>query len=259
MALIAPSPYRTVNAEDFRWTHVPERQVSSFRNDWLHQRQVVGFDSPITNVGALVYLGHDDIQPRGMFPMHPHRGIEVVSYILSGRIEHEDTTGAKGWLTPGELGHMVSGRGVRHSERNPDDSLLSLFQIFILLDAANRYVEPSYRRFDADAIPQAADEGVTTFRLLGDGAALTTHVPVAISRYVFQDGSETARSVEAGSETLVYADAGTLEVEVGDVSVTLAPRDELVLELDATVPLRIRALGPAQGVVVSSPVLAFNN
>jgi redox-sensitive bicupin YhaK (pirin superfamily) len=259
MALIAPSRYRTVKAEGFRWTHVPERHVSAFRNDWLLQRQVVGFDSPITNIGALVYLGHDDIQPRGMFPMHPHRGIEVLSYILSGRIEHEDTTGAKGWLTPGELGHMLAGRGVRHSERNPDDSLLSLFQIFILLDAANRHAEPAYRRFDANAIPQSTDKGVTTFRLLGEGAALTTRVPVEISRYVFQDGSEQARSAESGSETLVYTDAGTLEVAIGDVVVTLAPRDELVLELDATVPLRIRALGPAQGIVVSSPTFDFNN
>jgi len=260
MALMARSPYRTVRADGFFWTHVPERDVSFYRNDWLYQRQVVGFSSPITNIGPLVYLGHDDIQPGGMFPLHPHRGIEVLSYILSGRIEHEDTTGAKGWLTPGELGHMVAGRGVRHSERNPDGSLLSLFQIFVLLDDAHADVEPSYRRLSAEAIPRTTRNGVTTYFLLGEGGALSTHMPVELERHVFMErGSEIESSLPAGSEALIYSDAGTLDVEVDGVSVTLAPRDELVLELNISVPLRIRALEPAQGVVVSAPALEFNS
>lgn len=255
MALLVPSPYKTLRAEGFRWTHVPEEHVSTFRTRWLLQRQVVGFDSAITNVGALVYLGHDDIQPGGTFPMHPHRGIEVVSYILSGQIEHEDSTGAKGKLTAGEMGHMIAGHGVRHSERNPDNTLLSLFQIFVLLDAASRFVEPSYQRYGADAIPHTYENGVTTVGLIGENAALKTRLPVDIRRYKWEKEAVVLREAKEGEEVLVYADAGTLEVSIGEVTATLAPRDELVLEVDATLPLRIRALEAAQGIVVASPVL----
>lgn len=259
MALIVPSPYRTVAADGFRWTHVAERNVSAFRNDWLLQRQVVGFDSPIANIGALVYFGHDDIQPRGMFPMHPHRGIEVISFILDGCIEHQDTTGATGRLAAGELGHMVAGRGVRHSERNPGDSTLSLFQIFVLLDDANRGADPSYRRFRANEIPAVTTNGVAALRLLGDRGAVATNSPVEMTRYVLDGDSEASQSLDTRAEALVYADSGTLTVEVGTVTVTLAPRDELVLELDEPVPLRIRAVGPARGVVVAAPTLGFSN
>jgi len=255
MALHARSPYRTVEAVGVRWTHVLQPDVSYYRNEWLFQRQVVGFDSPITNIGALVYCGHDDIEPGGMFGMHPHQGIEVISYILGGRIEHEDTTGAKGWLVAGELGHMVAGKGVRHSERNPDDELLSLFQIFVLLDPEHRYMEPSYQRFDADALPVESTDGVTRRRLVGEEGAIRMHMPVEITRFEFEPGGVWNQELRAGDECVVYADRAPLSVSVGGVHVELGARDELVLELSAAVPLSVHAEDASSGLIVTSPAL----
>src|SRR5260370_22358639 len=67
------------------------------------------------------------------FGPHPHRDMEILTYVLEGAVKHEHTTGASETLVPGELQHMSAGTGVRHSEMNPSDTQkLHLLQIWLL-------------------------------------------------------------------------------------------------------------------------------
>jgi redox-sensitive bicupin YhaK (pirin superfamily) len=73
----------------------------------------------------------DVIQGGGGFGMHPHKNMEIVTYVLDGQLEHEDSVGNKGVVHPGEVQVMSAGKGIYHAERNPTDKPLRLLQLWI--------------------------------------------------------------------------------------------------------------------------------
>jgi quercetin 2,3-dioxygenase len=82
---------------------------------------------------ALRVINEDYVAPSNGFGKHPHRDMEILTYVLEGAVKHEDTTGASETLVPGELQHMSAGSGVRHSEMNPSDKeTLHLLQIWLV-------------------------------------------------------------------------------------------------------------------------------
>ena len=86
----------------------------------------------------------------GGFPAHPHRGIETVTYMLSGEFEHEDSTGAKGVMSPGDVQWMKTGSGVIHSEMPAmTDGKLHGFQLWINMPAKYKMNKPEYIYIDA--------------------------------------------------------------------------------------------------------------
>jgi redox-sensitive bicupin YhaK (pirin superfamily) len=98
---------------------------------------------------ALRVINEDYVAPAMGFGKHPHRDMEILTYVLEGAVRHEDTTGASETLTPGELQHMSAGSGVRHSEMNPSDQeTLHLLQIWLVpneLGIAPKYEQKRFR------------------------------------------------------------------------------------------------------------------
>jgi redox-sensitive bicupin YhaK (pirin superfamily) len=98
---------------------------------------------------ALRVINEDYVAPAMGFGKHPHRDMEILTYVLEGAVKHEDTTGASETLTPGELQHMSAGSGVRHSEMNPSDQeTLHLLQIWLVpnqLGIAPKYEQKRFR------------------------------------------------------------------------------------------------------------------
>ena len=81
---------------------------------------------------ALRVINEDFVAPSMGFGKHPHRDMEILTYVLEGAVKHEDSMGSSETLVPGELQHMSAGSGVRHSEMNPSDSeTLHLLQIWL--------------------------------------------------------------------------------------------------------------------------------
>ena len=79
------------------------------------------------------------------FPPHPHRGIETVTYMLNGEFEHEDSTGSKGKMKPGDIQWMKTGRGIIHSEMPAmSDGKLLGFQLWINMPASMKMNKPKY-------------------------------------------------------------------------------------------------------------------
>jgi redox-sensitive bicupin YhaK (pirin superfamily) len=94
---------------------------------------------------ALRVINEDVIAPSQGFPMHAHRDMEILTWILEGALEHRDSTGGSGVIRPGELQHMTAGRGVMHSEFNPSPSLpVHLLQIWILPE--RKGLDPGYEQ-----------------------------------------------------------------------------------------------------------------
>jgi redox-sensitive bicupin YhaK (pirin superfamily) len=92
--------------------------------------------------GDLRVLNDDLVKPGAGFDMHPHKNMEVLSYVVSGELTHEDSMGNKRGLTRGQVQYMSAGTGVFHSEYNKSDEMLRFLQIWILPDKNGH--EPNY-------------------------------------------------------------------------------------------------------------------
>lgn len=91
------------------------------------------------------------------FPWHPHRGIETITYVLQGDVEHGDSMGHKGDITSGDVQWMTAGSGIIHQEMPKGDAQgrMEGFQLWANLPAANKMMEPRYRNITAGQIPTA--------------------------------------------------------------------------------------------------------
>jgi len=95
----------------------------------------------------------------GGFPPHPHRGIETVTYMLQGEFEHEDSTGAKGKMSSGDVQWMKTGSGIIHSEMPAmNEGKLHGFQLWINMPAKLKMSKPNYIYIDSDQIQIHNDE-----------------------------------------------------------------------------------------------------
>ncbi len=96
------------------------------------------------------------------FPMHPHRGIETVTYMLEGSVQHRDSLGNSGLIGPGDVQWMTSGRGILHEEmprRGPTGNIYG-FQLWVNLPAKHKMNEPRYQEVAAKSIPTQKNNGV---------------------------------------------------------------------------------------------------
>jgi redox-sensitive bicupin YhaK (pirin superfamily) len=96
------------------------------------------------------------------FPWHPHRGIETVTYMLNGRVEHEDSMGNKGIISSGDIQWMTAGSGIIHQEMpQSDGTRMNGFQLWVNLPASHKMMKPRYQEIKANDVPKAnLDNGV---------------------------------------------------------------------------------------------------
>ncbi len=105
--------------------------------------------------------------PMRGFPMHPHRGIETVTYMLEGSVQHRDSLGNAGMIGPGDVQWMTSGRGILHEEmprRGPSGNIFG-FQLWVNLPAHLKMTQPRYQEVSAASIP-TYDKGRASVRVV---------------------------------------------------------------------------------------------
>jgi len=113
------------------------------------------------------------------FPDHPHRGFETVTYLLAGRMRHEDNQGHAGVIEAGGIQWMTAGRGIVHSEMpEQEDGLLWGFQLWVNLPADRKWVAPGYQEFPAAAIPVEERGAGVSIRVITGKTAFGTSGPV---------------------------------------------------------------------------------
>jgi len=139
------------------------RRNDRFRTSlpWLDSSHSFSFgpwhDPGNTHHGLLVVSNDDVVHPTSGFDTHPHRDMEIVTWVLEGELEHRDTLGNSGAIFPGLAQRMSAGRGIRHSEKNLDPARdVHFVQMWVLPDTEG--VDPSYEQLDIN--PQLARGGL---------------------------------------------------------------------------------------------------
>ncbi|MCB9026964.1 MAG: pirin family protein [Bdellovibrionaceae bacterium] len=101
------------------------------------------FDSKHMGFRNLRVINQDRVEPKKGFDTHPHKNMEIITYVIQGQIEHQDSLGTKQQISAGQIQVMSAGSGIRHSENNPSESsTLELLQIWILPNKVN--LKPRY-------------------------------------------------------------------------------------------------------------------
>ena len=101
------------------------------------------------------------------FPLHPHRGIETVTYMLEGTVDHKDTLGNAGTIGPGDVQWMTSGGGIMHEEMpKPKDGKMDGFQLWVNLPAKLKMSRPNYQEVLVDSIPIVERDDGTIVRVI---------------------------------------------------------------------------------------------
>ena len=165
------------------------------------------YDPQHVQFRSLRVLNEDVVAPASGFPMHPHRDMEILTWMLEGAIEHRDNTGGSGVIRPGELQHMSAGTGVVHSEFNPSQKVPAhLLQIWIVPE--QRGLKPSYEQLSfADADLR------NRFSLVaGPKAPLTVHQDAHLYIARLDKDAEARHQTETGRYAWVQIARGAVEL-----------------------------------------------
>jgi quercetin 2,3-dioxygenase len=204
---------------------------------WLDSRHAFSFadyyDPQHMHFRSLRVINEDHIAAGAGFPTHPHRDMEILTYVVSGAVAHRDSTGGCGVIKPGQLQHMSAGTGVQHSEFNASNTEPAhLLQIWILPEENG--LTPSY----SESSPAEAQKDVSlrlaASRDVGDGRLqIKQDVLLYVGR--MNAGRTVEHRLEAGRHAWVQLISGSLEVngarlDQGDAA---AVSDELLLMVRA--------------------------
>jgi redox-sensitive bicupin YhaK (pirin superfamily) len=126
----------------------------------------------------------EDWFPRGVFGKHPHRGIETVTYVLEGRIDHYDNRGHEGTILPGDAQWMTAGSGLIHNEVPAEGDTVHSLQLWVNLPAADKMTEPRYQDLIAKDMPVRREAGAEVRVFSGASGGVTAptrnYVPVTL-------------------------------------------------------------------------------
>ena len=216
----------------------------------------------LATLGPFVFVDHYRHRTRrgiGDRP-HPHAGIEVVSYLLDGTVEHRDSMGHRDRLVAGDAQFIRAGRGMLHAEE-PGGGRHGL-QLWVNLPPDRKLVDPSYRSLRAADLPETAADDSRLVVVAGRVDALRGPMPLSgdavFARLRLEPSGERTLSVDADRELGLYVLQGAITVAgrtaaTGDLAL-LAPGDRVRVQAHGGEPAEVALLGgrPVEGDVLFS-------
>ncbi|HEV8320164.1 MAG TPA: pirin family protein [Myxococcota bacterium] len=179
---------------------------------WLDSRHTFSFgdyyDPTAMGFHSLRVINEDRVAPGGGFPTHPHRDMEIVSYVLEGALAHKDSLGNGSIIRPGDVQRMSAGTGVLHSEKNDSDTEpVHFLQIWILPE--QRGIEPGYEQRHFAAPARRGKLKLVAARDGRDGA-VTLHQDAEIHAALLQPGEEAVHALRPGRHAWVQVARGAV-------------------------------------------------
>ncbi|ACY15601.1 pirin family protein [Haliangium ochraceum] len=181
---------------------------------WLHSRHTFSFanyyDQRFTGYRDLLVINEDQVAPGRGFGTHGHRDMEILSYVLSGGLQHADSLGNGSVIVPGEVQRMSAGTGVRHSEYN-DSKHQPVHFLQIWIRPREQGLAPSYEQ---KSFSEEAKRGRLCLVASEDGreGSLTIHQDVAVYASLLDAGSEVSYAPQPGRHLWLQVAGGALEV-----------------------------------------------
>ncbi len=214
----------------------PFASLGGFRNEWLNAHHHFSFggyhDDARMGFGPLRVWNDDEVAPGTGFDPHPHREMEIITYIREGAITHRDNLGNEGKTEAGDVQVMHAGTGIVHAEFNQEDVPTRLFQIWIHPDRRGAAPGWGTRRF-----PGA---GAGTLSVLASGRAqdagsdaLALNADAALLAGTLRKGESTTIALAPGRGAYLVPATGLIEVN----GAPLSPRDGAAISDEASITI----------------------
>lgn len=207
---------------------------------WLDSKHTFSFGEYYDphNMGfrTLRVINDDRVAGRRGFGAHPHKDMEIITYVLNGSLKHTDSMGNSGIIQPGDVQRMSAGTGVIHSEVNPSDEPVHFFQIWI--EPEKRGMQPSYEQRSF-----SKSNGDHSSQLLasrdGRNGSVTIHQDAEIWRIELDSGESFEHKLAPGKAALLQVVTGSVNVngralDAGDIATI---ENEPALNLQANSPM----------------------
>jgi hypothetical protein len=206
-------------------------------------------------IGAWCFVDHygpDDVSETGgmKVPGHPHTGLQTVSWLFTGEIEHRDTTGAHAMVRPGELNIMTAGNGIAHSEYSTEGTtVLHGAQLWVALPEEHRFVTPAFEHYSPPAVDvDGARVLVFLGHLFGQTSPVSMYTELVGAEINLTPGQRLEIEVNPEHEHGFLCDTGTLSVDKGvakpgELAFQPLGTDRITIEGSESQPTRALLLG----------------
>jgi len=195
------------------------RSRATIEGAGVHLHRAIGFGRPETYDPFLLlddFRSDEPVHYLKGFPWHPHRGMETITYVLRGEVEHGDSLGNRGVITAGDVQWMTAGSGIIHQEMPRGDAAGAMygFQLWANLPAAEKMMQPRYRGIASRDIPEVRDaSGATVKVIAGSLGGVTGPVRDVVTEPEYLDvtlpsGRTFSRLVPCGHTAFAYVIAG---------------------------------------------------
>ena len=192
----------------------PYNELGGAQHGWLDTRHHFSFadyyNPKRMSWGQLRVWNDDSIAARSGFPPHPHRDMEIITYVRSGAITHEDNLGNRGRTEAGDVQVMSAGTGIAHSEMNEEDVATQIFQIWIMPD--ERGLPPSW---GTKPFPKGERSGsfvTLASGLPGDTDALAIRANARLVAATLKAGQSTEYQIAPGRKVYLVPASGQIEI-----------------------------------------------
>jgi redox-sensitive bicupin YhaK (pirin superfamily) len=217
----------------------PFANLGRFRNDWLNARYHFSFgdyrDPTRMGAGALRVWNDDEIAAGTGFDPHPHRDMEIVTYVREGAITHKDSLGNEGRTEAGDVQVMHAGTGIVHAEYNKESTATRLFQIWII--PGKRGAQPGWgtRQFPRQGGGLVA---LADGRDVADGSALPLNADAAVLAATLEKGQSVTHALPPGRVAYLVPSTGSVTVNGTKVNTrdgaTITGEDILTITAEET-------------------------
>ena len=206
-------------------------------------------------IGAWCFVDHygpDDVSRTGgmVVPGHPHTGLQTVSWLFTGEVEHRDTTGVHAFVRPGQLNLMTAGAGIAHSEYStPATTVLHGAQLWVVLPAAHRFADPGFAHYEPPVIDvDGATVRVFIGQLFGQASPVPVYSPLTGAEVTLAPGQSLDVAVDPQHEHGFLCDTGALaaggvHAKPGEIVYCPAGPSVITLYGDPSEPTRLLVLG----------------
>ena len=192
----------------------PFDRLGRFRNEWLNARHHFSFgeyhDPARMGVGGLRVWNDDEIAPGRGFDPHPHREMEIITYVREGAITHQDSLGNRGQTVAGDVQVMHAGTGIVHAEYNLEKTPTRIFQIWVL--PGRHGVAPGW---GSRAFPRQVEGSLAALadgRPDADGTALPLYADAAVFAGTLRRGQSVRQTLRPGRAAYLVPATGAVTV-----------------------------------------------